>query len=41
LCSTDGYDLFMPKYTSGELIIVLYPLKIFILDLCLIFNVIA
>jgi hypothetical protein len=37
LCSTSGYNLFMPKYTSSELIMILYLPEIFILDLCLVF----
>ena len=41
LCPTSGYDLFMPEYTSGELIMMLYLPEIFIPELCLDLNIIA
>jgi hypothetical protein len=41
LCSTSACDLVMPKCTSAELFTILYLSEIFILEICLIFNVIA
>jgi hypothetical protein len=39
LCQTFACGLVMLKYTSGELITILYLLESFILELCLIFFV--
>jgi hypothetical protein len=34
-CPTSACGLFMPRYTSGELITILYLLEVFNLDICL------
>jgi hypothetical protein len=39
LWPTSACGLFMPKYTSGEFITILYLAEVFILELCLIFFV--
>jgi hypothetical protein len=39
LCPASGYDLVMPKSTSGELIMILQLPEIFVLDLCLDLNI--